>query len=314
MKKDVIVCGSIITDMSVKVKKHPKVGETVIGENLTYSPGGKGANQAVSASRLGAFTTMIGAIGNDAFGKMSQDFLDKEDIVTIFKKDTEFSTGAAMIVVNENGDNNIVVNLGANENLDEYFVLSYEFNNSILVSQFEIPIELIIAFFERSKSNNNINIFNPAPYNDYFPDELMKLIDVLILNESEFKSMFGFGFTENSDLKFETQLNIIETHIKKYNQIMILTLGEKGCVGFINDVIVKISGYKVNAIDTTGAGDCFVGAIAAYLSEHEINNNIDLRNAMEFANKAASLSVQKCGSGISMPYFKDIQNEILQND
>ena len=317
----VVVAGSIITDMSVKVVSQPLVGETGIGKELTYSPGGKGANQVVSASRLGANTFMIGKVGDDEFANTCAVFLHKQGIYNSIKY-SDKPTGIAMIIVNNKGDNSIVVNLGANEQMtvddlqDED--ITYE-KGDILVSQFEIPLNVIKIFFERGKANGTINVLNPAPaqFNDNVK-QILKLTDILVVNETELeviapkKSVKGFEWVTTTQDARESKEDIFRAFLLQTRRllkipVLIVTLGEKGAYGVIGEEILYIQSLKVNAIDTTGAGDCFVGALSAFISKSSTIDKNTIEKAMIFANKAASLSVQKQGSGISMPYLKDIK-------
>jgi len=307
----VVVAGSIITDMSVQVQIHPKVGETVVGNNLKYSPGGKGANQAVSSARLGAETVMVGKIGNDVNGNLSHNFLQNEKIDCYDVTPTHYSpTGIAMIVVSESSDNNIVVIPGANDflsvsDIDDIF----RDNNApqkgdIFVAQFETPLDSTKHFFEKGKTYGTLNILNPAPASK-IDRSILYLVDILIVNETELEIISGTKVNVNDEKTIIEAINNID-----YTGTVIVTLGKKGAFAMDeNDEIFKIKGIEVNAIDTTGAGDCFVGAIAAWYAINS-GSTINLKDALIFANTAASLSVQKQGSGISMPYAKDIHKNL----
>ena len=307
MKSKVIVAGSVITDISVNVGRHPLVGETIIGNNLSYSPGGKGANQAVSAARLGADTTMICKVTNDNNGQISLSFMKDEGIhikrYGVSKKDT----GVAFITVSESGNNSIVVVLGANEDLstDDIDEVKIE-KGDVLVAQFETPIETTKYFFKKGREIGTINILNPAPANSVDKD-LMDLIDVLIVNETELNLVSGY-YVKNPGLYDEdTQLALYKLAIEYGNKFYVATLGDKGVIALFNNEFIRIQPNKVKAIDTTGAGDCFVGAIAAFLST---NNNMDLEKALKFANDAASISVTRKGSSVSMPTLKEVLSRV----
>jgi ribokinase len=326
MSNRVIVAGSIITDMSVSVNEHPRVGETVIGNNLTYSPGGKGANQAVSAARTGATTVMLGAIGDDGFGKMSLEFLQNQDIDISHIITNEEPTGVAMIQVSKKtGDNSIAVILGANENLKEHNVDGFVYRKGdVLVSQFEIPLPTVKRFFHKGKHANCINILNPAPAQP-FGRNILNLVNILVVNETELeivspaKALKGFDWVQTTEDARNAKEEIFRASLKQAWSnlkvpILIVTLGDKGSYGVIENDIVYVPSLKVNAIDTTGAGDCYVGALASHIalssnySNYSYNNKKSLEEAMVFANKAASLSVQRKGSGLSMPYLYEINN------
>ena len=301
----VIVAGSVITDMSVLVDKHPAVGQTVLGNNLSYSPGGKGANQAVAAARLGADTTMICKVANDVNGNMSLSFMKDEGIHI---KRTGFSqkpTGIAMIVVSEKtGNNNIVVVLGANEDLNRADIDEAKIEEGdVLVAQFETPLEVTKYFFTKGREVGSINVLNPAPANKV-DKELMELTDVVIMNETELNLVSEYYVRTPGLYDEDTQLALHKLSAEYGNKVYIATLGDKGVISLFNNQFIRVESNKVNAIDTTGAGDCFVGAFAAFISE---NNKAEaLSAALKFANEAASISVTRKGSGVSMPYLSEI--------
>jgi len=303
----VIVAGSVITDMSVLVDKHPAVGETIIGNTLSYSPGGKGANQAVAAARLGADTTMICKVANDINGDMSLSFLKDEGIHI---KRTGFSqkpTGIAMIVVSEKtGNNNIVVVLGANEDLNRADINEAKIEKGdVLVAQFETPLEVTKYFFTKGREVGSTNILNPAPANKV-DKELMELTDVVIMNETELNSIVGYSVSF-TDEDMETALYNLNAEYG--NKVYIATLGDKGVIALFNNQFIRVAPIKVNAIDTTGAGDCFVGAFAAFMSRNNEAESLD--QALKFANQAASISVTRKGSGVSMPNLTEVAEELL---
>lgn len=300
----VIIAGSIITDMSVIVNKHPSVGETIIGGDIKYSPGGKGANQAVSAARLGADVHMLGKIGKDNNGKMCLDFMLSNNIglYGVLKHD-KLSSGVAMIIVSEkDGNNNIVVSLGANNDFHKEDINITISEQDILVAQFETPLETTKYFFQKGKELATLNILNPAPARD-IPLDMVSLIDILIVNETELEAI--------SDTKVNNDIISVKNAINNYRNryyfkgIIIATLGENGVYASVDDIEYLINAEPTKVVDTTGAGDCFVGAIAAYFSQNELTPET-LKDALLFANRAASLSVSKSGSGISMPYLSEV--------
>jgi len=301
--KKVIVAGSINMDIVALTEKHPKVGETVFGTDLKYFPGGKGANQAVSSSKLGAKTIIVGMVGTDSFGTELITFLQEQGVGNEISKIENVPTGTAIITVStETSDNTIVVVPGANFKLSEKEIEKISITkDDILVCQFEIQIETIKAFFKKGRTVGTVNILNPAPARE-IPKDLLELVDILILNETELE----FISSEKVDVSNEDSISNAVHKIKSDRQSIIVTLGEKGAVGFINDRIVKIEGRKVKAVDTTGAGDCFVGAIAAKLS-----SNASLTDAIEFGNIAASICVTRQGAGPSMPSLEQV-NAIYQ--
>lgn len=300
---NVIVAGSINMDIVALTERHPKIGETVFGTDLRYFPGGKGANQAVSSSKLGGITTMVGMVGSDGFGKDLVKFLEGQGVKNQIGTKPEVPTGTALITVSTTtSDNTIVVVPGANFQLTEKEVENTSISKGdILVCQFEIPIDTIKVFLKKGKKVGTVNILNPAPAKP-ITNELLSLVDILILNETELEIL-----SQNKvDIADENSILIAVHKIKSSNQSVIVTLGEKGAIGFINDAIIKVEGKKVKAVDTTGAGDCFVGAIAARLSKGS-----SLTDAIEFANVAASICVTRHGAGSSMPTLREV-NSVYQ--
>jgi len=299
--KRVIVAGSINMDIVTLVSKLPRPGETIMGRGLKYFPGGKGANQAVASAKLGAKTVMIGKVGQDDFGKTLTSFL-KHNKVELQLGTVDTPTGTALIAVDDSSENMIIVVPGANAMLEKQDVEAITFNTGdILAAQFEIPLETIEAFFAKGKASGTINILNPAPAKKC-NDSLLELVDILILNETELEFFSGANLDDlnNQDAIITAARNII-----KLNQQIIITLGEKGAIIVNSHSIHVINGHKVKAVDTTGAGDCFVGALSSRLAAGD-----DLNGAATFANRAASISVQRYGASTSMPTYEEVHGII----
>lgn len=295
--KRVIVAGSINMDIVTLVSKLPRPGETILGRDLKYFPGGKGANQAVASAKAGAETTMIGKVGTDDFGKALTLFLEQNGI-QLQVGTADAPTGTALIAVDDSSENMIVVIPGANGMLEKQDLEVADFNaGDVLVAQFEIPLETVEAFFAKGKANSTINILNPAPAKKC-NDSLLELVDILILNETELEFFSGNNLSDlhNQDVIVNAAKNII-----KPNQQIIVTLGEKGAIVITNESVIKIEGHKVKAVDTTGAGDCFVGALSSQLAAGK-----NIQEAADFANVAASISVQRYGASNSMPTLEEV--------
>jgi len=294
----VIVVGGINMDIVSSVANHPKIGETVFGENLSYFYWGKWANQAVAAARLGAQTMMVGMVGDDDFGRQLISFLAQEGIENNISTHAEAHTGTALIAVStQTSDNTIVVIPGANFKLSEDEVADIEINKwDVLVCQFEIPLEVITSFFTRGKSIGAINILNPAPAKA-IPQELLKLVDILIVNETELETISGMNINILDDAHISSAVN----KISYGNQSVIVTLGDRWVISFINGEIVRIAAQQVSVVDSTGAGDCFVGALAAKISQ-----NASIGDAITFANRAASVCVTRPGAWPSMPRLDEV--------
>jgi ribokinase len=298
----VFVAGSINMDVVATAGRHPKVGETVAGNAVHYFPGGKGANQAVASAKLGAPTTLIGRLGTDAFGQQLRAFLTAQAVDLAHVKDTaEAHTGTAIITV-ANADNTIVVVPGANALVSAEDVSAAVLaKGDVAVSQFEIPLPTIGAFFQRAKAAGATTILNPAPAIE-FGKELLDLVDILILNETE----LGFlAHTELHDSDDPARFVEAASALPGNGRIICVTLGKRGVLALIDGQVSMVAGRAVQAVDTTGAGDCFVGALASRLA-----HGTAIRDALDYANAAASICVQRMGAAPSMPTAAEV-DEII---
>ncbi len=294
----VFVAGSINMDVVATADRHPKIGETVAGSAVLYFPGGKGANQAVAAAKLGAPTTLIGRLGADAFGRDLKAFLAAQGIDLRFMRESEAHTGTAIITVAD-ADNTIVVVPGANALVEAADVATLTIAaEDVAVSQFEIPRPAISAFFSRARAAGATTILNPAPA-VAFDRELLELVDVLVLNESELGVLTNTALREADDqTRFIEAARSLQTGDDK---VICVTLGKRGLVALVNGEPFTISGRAVKAVDTTGTGDCFVGAVAAQLAGGK-----SIQAALHYANAAASICVQRMGAAPSMPTADEI--------
>ncbi|PIT05663.1 ribokinase [Bradyrhizobium nitroreducens] len=295
----VFVAGSINMDVVATADRHPRIGETVAGRQVLYFPGGKGANQAVAASRLGAGTTLIGRLGKDAFGAELRQFLGDQGIDLGYVQDTaEAHTGTAIITVAKS-DNTIVVIPGANGlvGADDVGIVPM-LKGDVAVSQFEIPLPTIAAFFRRAREAGAVTVLNPAPA-QAMPGELLALVDILVLNETELGFLGGAELTDADEAA--TIIAVARELQARADQTICVTLGKRGVLALAGGEELVVPGRPVKAVDTTGAGDCFVGALAAQLAD-----GVPLRAALAFANAAASISVQRMGAGPSMPTAAEV--------
>jgi len=291
---NVWVAGSINMDIVATATRCPKIGETVPGTEIAFYPRGKGANQAVSAAKLGAPTFLIGKVGADAFERDLRNFFAGEKVDLTFVGDTAAATtGTALITVAE-GNSAIVVIPGANALLSERDVIEPALaKGDVLVSQFEIPIPAITAFFSRAQAAGATTILNPAPAID-FDRDLLELVDVLILNETELGEITGIDIHED-----DPHSRIIEAARalrKREGQTITVTLGSRGALAWVHEAALAIPGELVECLDPTGAGDCFIGAVAA-----RTVLGAPIEHALRYANFAASICVQRPGAGPSMP-------------
>lgn len=288
----VLVLGSINRDLVLAVEAHPRPGETVSGSDIAEFPGGKGANQAVAAARAGAETRLVGATGQDGFGASMRAFLAREGIdLTRVVTVPDRPTGIAVILVDRNAENTVTVSSGANMALTEADAGAIEFRSGdLVVSQFEVPEGFIRAGFARARAAGATTLFNPAPMKALTPD-LLALCDILVLNETELEAASG-----RSDLVSRDAIEAAARSLGGKGRAIIVTLGAKGCLAVHPGGILAIPGRAVVARDTTGAGDCFVGVLAAGLAD-----GLALEAALERANRAAAISVTRAGAATSMP-------------
>jgi ribokinase len=294
----VFIAGSINMDVVATADRHPQVGETVAGRQVLYFPGGKGANQAVAASRLGVKTTLIGRLGKDSFGAELRMFLGAQGIELGSVRDADTHSGTAIITVAAS-DNTIVVIPGSNALVSADDVANVPLaKGDVAVSQFEIPLPTIAAFFQRARSAGATTLLNPAPAQK-MSAELLALVDILVLNETELGFLAGVELSDGDEAA--TIIDVARQLQAREDQIICVTLGKRGVLALAGREEFAVPGRVVKAVDTTGAGDCFVGALAAQLAK-----GVSLRAALAFANAAASISVQRMGAGPSMPTAAEV--------
>lgn len=291
-------------DFVIETSKMPAPGETVIGNNFSLVPGGKGANQAYALGKLGANTIMIGAVGNDNYGIKLLDNLNSVNVNTnnIVKLDN-VNTGCAFITVDNNGENCITVISGANEKLNENMI----YNNKhiiteadIIIMQLEIPLEIVNLVAKIAKEHNKFVILDPAPAVSNISDELLKNIDIIKPNETEIEILSGQKIESNEDV-----INAARLLIQKGVKNVIVTLGKKGSLLITKDVVKSFSALDVKAIDTTAAGDSFTAALAKSLSEGK-----SLDDAINYGHLVSSIVVTRKGAQSSIPSPEEIENFI----
>ncbi|RIJ63890.1 ribokinase [Rummeliibacillus sp. POC4] len=288
----ITVIGSINMDLVVDTTIFPKQGETVLGNLFTTVPGGKGANQAVAVARLGGDLHMVGAVGQDSFGKELTNNLKVEGIDTQFVYATdEAATGIANILLYEQ-DNRIIVVPGANALITPKEIdaaKSLIEKSEMVIMQLEIPADTVQYALQVCKDLNVPVLLNPAPAESFNPS-WMDLVDYLTPNETECADIFSED---------------VESALEKYPNKLIVTLGSNGARYFDGKEHIFIEGYKTKAVDTTGAGDTFNGALA-----YAVTNGQSLKEAVRFANIAASLSVEKFGAQGGMPTLQMVENRL----
>lgn len=297
----VTVIGSINYDTNLRVKQMVKPGETIHAKEHYSAAGGKGANQAVAAARSGCNVSFIGAVGDDAPGKEMLRLLKQEGIDTSgVKVINNESTGQAFISVDDDGQNAITIYSGANYGFDASDVEQKcnLFNQSnYVLAQFETPVEATIKGFEIAHAEGVKTILNPAPAMTEIPAALLKLTDVITPNETEAATITGVQVRdEESAKKAADKLHALGV------EAVIITIGSKGAFYDYNGQSELVPAFKVKAVDTTAAGDTFIGAMTSILKPDFSN----LKEAIVFANKASSLTVQSYGAQPSIPYKKAI--------
>jgi len=286
---DIVVVGSINADLVFEADKRPNPGETLIGKDFKTVPGGKGANQAIAASRLGAKVAMMGCLGEDQNGIFLEENLKVNNVETKFiKKVKGVPSGVAGITLAE-GDNSIIVVPGANYEVDKTYIdknIEVIKSAKIVLLQLEIPIEVVEYVIDICSKNRVKTILNPAPIQTLKEDTLEKL-DYLTPNEHEFDILYGS--------KREEEM------LKKHKNKLIITKGSEGVSFSDGDKVINIPSNKVEVVDTTGAGDTFNGSFA-----YSLVKGMSIKESIEFANKAAAISVTKFGAQGGMPTLKEV--------
>ncbi|GAA0485677.1 ribokinase [Salinibacillus aidingensis] len=292
----VTVVGSINMDFTVQTERMPNQGETVLGSGFATYPGGKGANQAVAAARLGAKTTMIGAVGQDIFGDQLIKNLDDNGILTDnVKPVTDAETGTAHIILSER-DNRIIVNSGANFSITKEMIQAYKDvlkDSDVILLQLEIPMEAVIEAAKIGKDAGVKVVLNPAPFQP-IPNELLNLVDYMTPNEYE---------------SVELMMQIEDPD--SFKQKLIITKGKDGVEIYKNSHSdpLLIPAYRVEPVDTTGAGDSFNGAFA-----FQIGQGVPVEKACRFANAVASLSITKQGAQAGLPSMTDVESFLKEQE
>ena len=298
----VTVIGSINLDTNLRVKQMPRPGETVHASEHFSAAGGKGANQAVAAARSGCEVSFIGGVGDDAPGKemlgsLKREGINTQGIITAKKE----STGQAFITVDDNGQNSITIYAGANYAFGSAEVVQNQDlikDSDFLIAQFETQLAATIKGFEIAHDAGVKTILNPAPGMAKIPADLLKLTDIITPNETEAETITGIKVTDEKT----AQMAASKLHDQGVKTV-IITIGAKGAFYDYQNQRELVPAFKVKAVDTTAAGDTFIGAMTSILTT-DLSN---LKDAVLFANKASSLTVQKYGAQPAIPHAKDIK-------
>ncbi len=296
MSAKIVVVGSFNADLTAYMQRMPRPGETVQGDTFMTGAGGKGSNQAVAAARLGAEVAFIGRVGADVFANIAYELWDAEGInYQHVGRDAEYATGVAPILVDSSGENMIVVVLGANSRVQKSDIDAARdviAAADVLIAQLEINLDMVAYALETAKELGVRTILNPAPA-AALPPETLALADYLTPNETELETLAG---DDAADVEAAAR-----GLLTRPDQIALVTLGAQGAQIVAPGLSKVVPSYKVEAVDTTGAGDAFNGALAVALAE-----GMALEEALSFANAAAALSVTKPGAAPSTPYRVDV--------
>jgi ribokinase len=306
---NILVVGSMNADLVVRSPRFPKPGETISGEDLQIIPGGKGANQAVAAARQGASVFMVGRVGNDSFGPELIKNLQRNNVDTsCVQTDSQAATGTATIIVDANGQNSIVLSPGGNGKVSLADVDSVSFSgHQLLLLQLEIPIETVLAAARRAKESGLRVVLNPAPARP-LPEELISLSDFIVPNEPELSLL-----TDQPVNDIASAQNAAKTLLERGVQNVIVTLGANGALIVNKEIIKHIPTFRVDVVDTTAAGDAFIGGFAATLLESDSSpsaaheQTLALQNAVRYACACGALATTKFGAQPSLPTKEEVE-------
>ncbi len=297
---EILVVGSLNADLVVRTPRFPQPGETISGEDLQVIPGGKGANQAVAAARHGANVSMLGRVGKDTFGDFLLDNLKQNQVDVRSVQRDDASTGTAIIVVDSNGQNSIVLSAGANGKVSSVDVDSASFaDHKLLLLQLEIPIPTVLSATRRAHENGLHIILNPAPAKS-LPEEMISLVDYLIPNETELSLLAGMDVNDTPSAERAAK-SLLERGVKN----VIVTLGSKGVMIVTGTQVTHVGTYKVDVVDTTAAGDAFIGGFA-----YSLLQNKSLEIAVRYGCACGALATTKFGAQPSLPTKKELENFI----
>ena len=298
--KKIVVVGSINMDLVTICERAPRGGETLLGKKFMQIPGGKGANQAVAMGKMKSPVSMLGKIGKEGMGNILLDSMKKDGVDVSNIEYCDEATGIAKIIVEDNGQNRIIVVPGANYEVDNSYIdrhLDTIKNCDILVTQLEIPMETVKYSLKKAKELGKITILNPAPANK-LDEEIISNSDYIIPNETELEILSGIPVTDE-----ESVINAANILLDKGVKGLIVTLGSKGCMFISKTERKSFPAYQVKAIDTTAAGDSFIGGFVNGLA-----SGLTFEEAIDRGTKVAAISVTRIGAQTSIPTLEEVLN------
>ena len=303
---DVVVVGSSNIDMTVRCRELPLPGQTILGQDFVTTPGGKGANQAVASAKCGAQTELVARLGNDMFATLSCDSFSEAGLgIAHLVHDQNTASGVALIFVDNNGENEIVVAPGANMRLTPADVNAAESiieSAKVMILQLETPMETVLRAAELAVAHKTKVILNPAPAR-ILPPALLEKVDILVANETEILVLTGAD-----EVNVSTAAAACKPLLDAGVESVITTLGKDGALITAGVGATRVPGFRVRAVDTTAAGDTFTGALGCALAEGKT-----LEDAVRFANAAAALACTKHGAQVSIPTRAEVDAKLLEN-
>jgi ribokinase len=305
---NILVIGSLNADLVVRTPHFPQPGETISGEDLQVIPGGKGANQAVAAARLGTNVSMLGRVGKDNFGDFLLENLRTNNVDSQFVQRDDASTGTAIIVVDADGQNSIVLSPGANGKVSSTDVEHASFPNfDLLLLQLEIPTPTVLSAAKLAKQNGVRVVLNPAPAQE-LPEELVSLTDYLVPNETELSLLTNHTVNDISSAE-----KAAKTLLDRGVQNIIVTLGKNGALIVTDKQVSHVEAFKVDVVDTTAAGDAFIGGFATKFMEsasllvNPQEQALALQNAVRYGCATGALAATKFGAQPSLPTKEEVE-------
>ena len=300
MKGRILVLGSSNVDLILRIPRFHHPGETLTGENLVTAFGGKGANQAIAARRLGGEVVFLTKLGNDSFGESYREYLTQNGLPARFLlQDSKLPTGVALIELIPKGENRIIVSPGANGALSVKDLLKHQMlwkGVEVFVTQLETPLETVTKGLTLAKGKGSLTILNPAPAVP-LPPKVLSLVDFLVPNEWEAQTLAGMKMKGKKDLPA-----MARRLLDKGPGNVVITLGAKGLYFQNRDEEIWMDAFRVKAVDSTAAGDAFMGALACGLAEGK-----PIREVLLWANAAGALATTKLGAQLSLPRRKEVE-------